>query len=566
MPADDFTQYTVAAPQYDDVASHYEQLTAALDAAATPDEALDVVCRWDALRRSLSTWSTLVNIRFNQDTRNPDYITAREYSDEIAPKLTNLAVDMKRRLMASPFAGAIADRVGRQAFDLWKCDLASFDPIIEEDLVRQSQLTNEYTSLLASARFEFEGESLTLSEIIKFNEHPRRETRHAAARTHWGWFTENQAQLDSNFDQLVHLRDAMAKKLGYDDFIGLGYQRMQRVDYDQGDVERFRAEVREHVVPLAAEIRRRQSAKLGIDPLMAWDEALHDPAGNPRPAGDHDWMIDRASRMFADLSPPMRDFFEKMRATGTMDLESREGKAGGGFCDILPDFGMSFIYANFNGTMYDVLVFTHEMGHAFQAYSSLSHLLSDYLFPTCEGAEIHSIALEFLTWPSMELFFGDDAERFRRTHLTTALLFLPYGVAVDHFQHLVYSEPDASPDRRAAIWQEMEQTYLPWLNWGDLAHPASGRRWQAQRHIYSDPFYYIDYTLAQTCALQLWVRAMDDRAGAMETYHELCRLGGSLPFRELVAAGGLKSPFEPGSLTEVVERASAELDRPLKGD
>lgn len=292
---------------------------------------------------------------------------------------------------------------------------------------------------------------------------------------------------------------------------------------------------------------------------MSWDEAVHDPAGNPKPNGDHDWMMDRATEMFAQLGPSMGDFFSQMRAGNFMDLKSREGKAGGGFCDVLPGFGMPFIYANFNGTMQDVRVFTHEMGHAFQTYSSLNQPLIDYVMATMESCEIHSMGLEFLTWPQMDLFFGDAAARFRRTHLTQLLLFLPYGMAVDHFQHLVYARPDASPDDRAAMWQEMEQLYLPWLNWGDLAHPAGGRRWQAQLHIFGSPFYYIDYALALTCALQLWVRAAEDRDAAMNSYLVLCRRGGDAPFGQLVRSIGLTSPFEQGCLKEVVEHATREL-------
>ncbi|MEX2169025.1 MAG: M3 family oligoendopeptidase [Pirellulales bacterium] len=559
MITQDFRSYTLAAPEYDEIAEEYDQLFRALDVASSGDEAVAAVQAWDALRRRLSTWNSLVNIRFHQDTRNDEYKRARAYCDELEPKLTNLAVAMKRRLKASPHRDALVRRFGTQVFQLWDCDIAAFDPAIEDDLVREAKLQTEYTSLLASPRFDFMGEKLTLSEITKFSEFADREVRHAAARARWGWFNESQQPLDDIFDQLVRLRQQMAEKLGYENFIAVGYERMHRVDYDQTHVERFRAEVRDRVVPLATEIRERQAAQLSIDRLMAWDESVHDLAGNPRPQGDHDWMVQRAEQMFADIGAGMDEFFEKMSAAELMDLKSREGKAGGGFCDVLPDFGMPFIYANFNGTRKDVEVFTHEMGHAFQVYSSLHQPLLDYFFPTTESCEIHSMGLEFLTWPQMELFFGDDAARFRRLHLTESMLFLPYGVAVDHFQHLVYAAPNASPDERAAMWQEMERTYLPWLDWGDLAHPASGRRWQAQIHIFSAPFYYIDYTLALTCALQLWVRASENRDTALADYVQLCRRGGEAPFRELVESTGLKSPFDDDCLEQTVRMARREL-------
>jgi len=169
------------------------------------------------------------------------------------------------------------------------------------------------------------------------------------------------------------------------------------------------------------------------------------------------------------------------------------------------------------------------------------------------------MSLEFLTWPHMEKFFGDDAERFRQLHLTESLLFLPYGVAVDHFQHLVYENPGATSAERLAMWQDMERLYLPSRQWGDLARPEAGGFWQGQLHVYHYPFYYIDYTLAQVCAMQFWVKAREDRERAMTSYVALCRRGGEAPFQDLVRSAGLTSPFDDGCLTDVVHAASETL-------
>ena len=263
--------------------------------------------------------------------------------------------------------------------------------------------------------------------------------------------------------------------------------------------------------------------------------------------------------MFDAMGKELGDFFRLMVAGKLTDLKNRDRKAPGGFCTSFPTYGLPFIFANFNGTKHDVEVFTHEMGHAFQGYESRNQPLLDYFWPTYESCEIHSMGLEFLTWPHMEKFFGADAERFRRIHLTQGLLFIPYGVAVDHFQHLVYARPDATPAERHAMWQEMERMYLPWRDYGDLPHLAGGGFWQFQRHIYLSPFYYIDYTLAQTCALQLWVRSQRDPAGTLAAYIALCRRGGEGPFQDLARSAGLVSPFQPGCLKDVVAQAKAAL-------
>lgn len=558
VAAERFSDITATKPDLDGLAVTIGELEASISGADSVDLCLAAVRAWDAIRREVETYSSLVGLRFQQDTTDPDRKQAREEWDEAEPRWTELEVVMKRALLTHPLRAELEAVIGAQAFALWESDVLAFDPAIKADLATEAKLGAEYVELLASAELPFDGEVLNLSSIQKHRQSPDRAVRRAAEEVFWAWYAANGDALDRIFDDLVRLRSSMAGQLGLADFTELGYRRMCRVDYDRSDVEGLRAAVREHVVPFAAEIRRRQAEALGVDRLMAWDEPVHDTAGNPQPLGDHDWMLARAAEMFdamGDLGP----FFRRMQAGGFLDLADRKGKAGGGFCTSFPTDGMPFVFANFNGTKGDVEVFSHEMGHAFQNYESRNLALTDYLWPTYESAEIHSMSLEFLTWPHMERFFGDGADRFRRVHLAEALLFLPYGTAVDHFQHEIYARPTMSAAERHDVWRSMEQTYMPWRDWGDLAYPAKGGRWQHQRHIYLMPFYYIDYVLAETCALQFWVRCERDRDAAMADYVALCRRGGEAPFRSLVASAGLTSPFEDGCLAEVVEAARTVL-------
>lgn len=554
-----FSEITVQTPTAVAVETDYRRIEQAFARATSPTERQTAVEEWDKLRRELETWESLVNLRFQQDTRNPEYKAAREYCDGLRPKLTELAVNWKRHLLASPHRAELEKALGAHAFRLWEVDVLTFDPAIASDLVTESQLEASYTELLAGAKLAFRGESYNHSEILKFREHADRQTRHDAEQVRWTWFEEQAARLDAIYADLVQVRHTMARKLHFDQFIELGYRRMKRIDYTQADVEQFRAEVRDHLVPLAVRLRQQQAATLGVSPLQFWDEAVFDSSGNPRPLGDHDWLIARAREMFDTMCPELGSFFRLMVSADLMDLKNREGKAGGGFCTGFPSIGWPYIFANFNGTKGDVEVFTHEMGHAFQCYESRQQPLTDYLWPTFESCEIHSMGLEFLTWPWMEQFFGADAERFRRVHLTQALLFIPYGVAVDHFQHLVYANPQATAAERHAMWQEMERLYLPWRNYGDLPHVRRGGFWQFQRHIYLSPFYYIDYTLAETCALQLWARSRRNREQTMQDYLTLCRRGGEAPFQELVRSAGLVSPFQPGCLSQALAEAAQAL-------
>lgn len=567
MVALDFHSFQVATPTADGIAAEYAGLTAGFDAAdslspeAAESQRREMLAAWDRLRRRLETWEALVSLKFQQDTRDAAAKAAREYADELRPKLTGLAVSLKRRCLAEPLRAVVARMYGDYVLAQWEADVLTFEPAIEPDLVDESKLEAEYTELLAAGRVEFQGRTHNLSEIVKYREHADRSVRKGAESARWAWFAANRERLDGLFDQLVRLRTAMARKLGFADFTGLGYKRMKRIDYGQRDVERFRAEVREHLVPLGLDLRRRQAHALSLDTLKFWDEGVHDPLGNPAPQGDHDWMIERACAMFDEMDPEIGRFFRLMVDAHLMDLKNREGKAGGGFCTSFPDFGVPFIFANFNGTKGDVEVFTHEVGHALQGYLSRQQPVIDYLWPTYESCEIHSMSLEFLTWPHMDKFFGAGADRFRKIHLAQSLLFIPYGVAVDHFQHLVYAHPEATPAERHGMWREMERVYLPWRDYGDLPHLPDGGFWQFQRHIYLSPFYYIDYTLAQTCALQFWARGMDDYPRAIADYLALCRRGGEAPFQELARSAGLVSPFAEHSLRDVARLARGELDR-----
>jgi len=555
MPATLYSDISVSTPDLSLLARRNEELLLALSEATSLETCTGIVQEWDVLRREFETWSSLVDLRFNQDTTDAEAGANRELLNQLTPAWTELEVAMKRALLAHPLRGEIEAHLGGQAFALWEVDVLAFDPALKDSLVAESQLEAEYNKLLAGAEFHYHGETLNLSTITKYRTHADREVRHGAERVHWDWFSAHAEQLDRIYDDMVGLRTGMARQLGFESFVGMGYKRMLRIDYTREDVERFRGQVREHVVPLATELARRQAESLGVDQLMAWDEPVRDPAGNPAPQGDHDWMMQRAQAMFDEMGSGLGEFFSLMAKGGFLDLKSRPGKAGGGFCTSFPTHGMPFVYANFNGTKGDVEVFTHEIGHAFQNYSSRHQAPIDYIWPTMESCEIHSMSLEFLTWPHMEKFFGDDAERFRRIHLAESLSFLPYGVAVDHFQHEVYARPDSGPAGRHAIWRELEATYLPWRQWGDLDYPAAGGRWQTQRHIYLNPFYYIDYVLAQTCALQFLSRARHDPEGSLAAYVALCRRGGEAPFQELARSAGLTSPFDEGCLETVVGAA-----------
>jgi M3 family oligoendopeptidase len=242
-----------------------------------------------------------------------------------------------------------------------------------------------------------------------------------------------------------------------------------------------------------------------------------------------------------------------------LDVQSKPGKAGGGYCARIPSLRSPFIFANFNGTSHDVEVVTHEAGHAFAGFLNRDRIPASTIWPSLEGCEVHSMSMEFFAWPWAEGFFGDDARKFRYSHLMGALTFIPYGTMVDHFQHVVYEYPEFSAEERHQVWQELLGIYMPWLRPGDIPFYGEGKGWQRQSHIYQSPFYYIDYCLAQTVSLDFWARIQEDPKAAFDTYMKYTSLGGTMVFTDLLKASGLGNPFDEATLRRVCEAADQYL-------
>ncbi|AQS88792.1 oligoendopeptidase F [Neoasaia chiangmaiensis NBRC 101099] len=551
-----FNDLSFDRPSRESLAADYAAVATYLDA----DDWDGALAAFDDARRRFESWASLVHLQFSRHTTDERAKTDRDYADALAPVATGHEVTIKRRLLEN--RARLESSVGSYVAALWEADITTFDPRIAADLEKEAKLSGDYTALLASAKIEFDGKTLNLAGLVPYQQSLDRETRHLAEQARWAFFAQHGPALDALFSELVTLRTNMAKTLGFDSYTALGYRRMRRTDYGPNEVAAFRDRIATHVTPLVNALLERRALEAGWDGIKAWDEALIDPQGNPHPAGDHDLLLARAQAMFDAFDPDgdMGPFFAGMVRDGYLDLKNREGKAGGGFCTSFPTVGMPFIFANFNGTHNDIGVFTHEMGHAYQNWKSRGLKPIDVLWPTMDGAEIHSMGLEFLTWPQIDGLVEEGAgERYRRMHLIDSLSFLPYGACVDHFQHEIYAKPDMTPEERHQTWQRLEKRYLPWRDWGDLDYPAQGGRWQAQMHIYRAPFYYIDYTLALCCAMQLWLGSRVDPQGTLEIYKALCAAGGSRPFTALVAEAGLVSPFETDALAEVVHEAEQVL-------
>ena len=531
-----------------------------LESATNAEEAYEVLLNWDKKFGTIETNFSLAELYFAQDTKSSFAKLENEHLNKEKPLFKIEENKFLKAILSSPFRKGLEQRIGERAFTNWDLELKSFDASLSTLKSKESDLIMQYQERMAGLRVEIDGEKYSISRLAPLLHATERQKRKIAYSAYSKAFEAHKEQLDWLFNDLVQIRNEMAQLMGRDSYTSLGYDSLGRTDYSASDVKIFREEVKTHLVPICEEIRKKHRHRLGVEDYALHDEGLHSKQGEAKPHGNELWMRQKASEMFKELGPEFQDFYSMMQDKGLMDLESRETKAGGGFCTTFYDHGVPYIFANFNGSNGDVRVFTHECGHAYQCYSSRNQPLRTYLWPTLEACEIHSMSLEFFTYPQMEHFFNEDADNFRRSHLEGALLFIPYGCTVDEFQHWVYANPNASPDDRAEAWLEIESKYCPWRRYENTPYFSSGSHWQRIRHIYAMPFYYIDYCLAQSCALQFWSQAQNDRKDALKRYHHLCTLGGSQSFTDLLRTSGLQNPLENGTLQSIVNDVSLYLN------
>ena len=556
-----FSQIEYKRIDMDALKDRLTEYLARLNAAATFEEAEQVFLEENqAEGETIRTMRTVAQIRRDIDTRDQFYDDEMAFYHRELPKLQPLKKAWTQALLESPFRPRFEEKYGKVPFLNAELSARTFTPEMVEDLQQESALVSQYTKLIASAQIEFQGETLTLSQLSPYKLSPDDDTRRAAWRAEGAWYNAQGSELDRIYDELVHLRDSMGRKLGHDGYTRLGYDRMQRTCYNESDVDAFRLAVQQHLVPVVKKLYMDQAKRMGFEfPLSFADKDLTFRSGNPRPVGTPAEILANGTKFYSELSPETKEFWDHMMAQEMMDVESKPGKASGGYCTSIHALRSPFIFANFNGTAHDVKVITHEAGHAFAAWVNRNRVPSDVIWPSLEGCEVHSMSMEFFGEAWSDLFFGQDARKFRYTHLADALSFIPYGTMVDHFQHIVYEYPEFGPQERHQVWQELLGVYMPWVRPDDIPFYGEGKGWQRQSHIYKRPFYYIDYCLAQTVALSFWARIQEDPKAAWQTYMHYTGLGGTMEFTDLLKEAGLESPFEESCLKNIARKAEKFL-------
>lgn len=554
-----FSDYPYKRPDIEKLKKDFQLTLHTFTHAKDANEQVQCIQQLNILRRDFNTMYNLASIRHSINTTETFYNEEQDFFDKNLPVYEGIQTEFYKALLQSPFKAELESLLGAQLFRIAALSLKTFKPEVIEDLVQENVLSTEYMELLASAIIPFEGADRNLAELGPFIRSTDRGMRKKASEAKWNFLEKNSDKLDEIFDKLVKVRHTIATKLGYENYVQLGYDRMLRSDYSPAMIAAYRQQILDVVVPLSSQLKMQQAKRLGLDTLKYYDEPLLFTDGNAKPQGSPEWIIDNGKKMYEELSAETSDFINYMLDKQLMDLVAKKAKATGGYCTYMPDFHSPFIFSNFNGTSADVDVLTHEVGHAFQVYMSRNMEVMEYLWPTYEAAEIFSMSMEYFAYPWMELFFNGETEKYRYAHIVESINFLPYGVTVDEFQHVIYEQPNLTPAERKQAYREIEKKYLPHRNYESNTFLENGGYWQMQAHIYQSPFYYIDYTLAEICALQFYIRSKQNHATAFEDYVRLCKAGGSKSFIELVQYANLRSPFESNCVKDVLSEIKTYL-------
>ena len=550
-----FNEMTYTRPDIDALLARCRELAAKAAAAPDGDALVRLYYEQSEAFAEYNTAANLANIHYTCDTRDAYWKAEQDFFDANGPAVTNASVEISRAFLANPHVDALTEKFGTTCVAGMKNAVLSMDNRTVELQQQFNALVSRYQQIYGGALVELDGKQLTIPQLGPYKEDLDPAVRRAAYEAEAGYFDAHRDELDALYTKIVKNLNRQAQVLGYKDYSELSYLRMGRIDYGPEEVARYRRQVVRDVVPAIAQLQARRMKRVEVTDPKFYDLGLYFKDGNPTPHGTPEQLLAWAKQMYHALSPETARFIDDMFQRETFDVLSRPGKAQGGYCETIPGYG-PFVFSNFNGTSGDVDVLTHEAGHAFADFiASQTVAVRALSCPTMEGAETHSMSMEFLTAPWHHLFFGELTDKYELSHAEDALLFIPYGCLVDHFQEEVYRHPEMTPEERNQKWLELEGRYRPYINFDGLPFYGRGAGWQRQLHIYLYPFYYIDYCMAQVMSLQFYALSLEDREKAWEKYMAFVRQGGTKTFVDLAHSVDLRSPIDQGCVKDVCQAA-----------
>ena len=428
-------------------------------------------------------------------------------------------------------------------------------------MVENAKLSQHYQKITGAMSATYGGAELTLQQLARYQEEPARKVREETWRLGADRYLQDAAALDELYDDMVKLRHKMALNADCADYREFAFKAMERFDYKPEDCLAFHDAIENVVCPAVRRLANLRKQKLGIESLRPWDMRV-DPDNRPplRPFETTDRLIEGCGRIFHKVDPELGGVFDVLRERDMLDLDSRKGKAPGGYQETYTESRMPFIFMNAVGTESDVRTLLHEGGHAFHTWACRNDPLDAYRSYPIEFAEVASMGMEMLSLPYVDEFYGVESNRARKGFLEGVVRFFPYMACIDALQHWVYTHVDAAPEQRQDEWVRLTRRFMSHIDWSGLEQ-YDRCAWHRKLHLFEVPFYYVEYGIAQLGALQVWMNARKDRRQATALYRNGLALGGSRPLPELFEAAGLRFDFTEKTMKPLISAVMEEIER-----
>ncbi|MCK9288595.1 MAG: M3 family oligoendopeptidase [Sphaerochaetaceae bacterium] len=549
-----FSQFAYTRLDFHDVASRYRQLIEKFSKANTFAQANYYLIELDFLDRLFMQYSCISEAGNTANSYDEFYQKEEQFFGKVKPEASHLNKLRDQALLGSPFLEQFSVLFGKEP--ILRAKLANMT-ISEQALPlmqKENELSQEYSNIVSRLTVPDGNDCLSIPEAIRNGDSPEREVRLKYYELIEHAYKQAGNQFDTLFDEMLKIRNEIAHSTGFVNYTDYCLAKHGRTDYGRKELNEFTDSVEKVLVPFVNSLYSDQAKRMNLPFLLSFDER-YDP-DNKHVSVKEDYLK-AFSKIFSQLSCETSVFFNELLSRKSYDLDLRQGKVQGGYSNYLPLFGMPYIFQTYNATSGAVRTFAHECGHGLNSFLHRGEPLVHAWESSSDVSEVHSMSMEFFIWDYLEhIIERNDIESYISDHLKQAISFIPYGVAINEFQTIVYDDPSLNIEDRLEVWKTLEQRFLPWRHHGEHTFSAEGRTWQRQIHVMKWPFYYIDYALAQTVALQFCQAYQNDHEKTFASYIEFINASGKLPFTELVTESGLHSPFERTTIDSIVAFAA----------
>ena len=561
-----FKELKFPRPDLDAFTHLYEDAIMRVNEATNGDDVLEVVFEYDNLAKMAGDLLTASFIRYTLDTTDEQNQEDQRWIDENNPMVTKKMLEFDEALYNSPYKEYIEEKIGSRFFA--KSD-ALKRTFCDENIPlrkREAELAEEYQRIIASCDVVVDGAPRTFMGLQSLFSHEDREVRKEAFKAFSNFLSSHEERLEEIWDELIKLRTEIGKNLGFDNFLPVGYLERERIDYGPEEVEKFRQQVLDVIVPLCSKLYEAQAKRLGIDQMMVYDEKLIFADGNAKPAGDIEYMMNQLVGIMRDMSPETSQFIDFMLAHELIDYETRVGKAAREYTTMIASKKAPFIFSHFDGTPSEVQFMTDGLGHAFAAYrAARKQPVHEYFSSSADIMEIHSMSMTQFAGKYADRLFGEDAEKYQFGILQGLMTFIPFGVAVDEYQHICYEHPELTPKERTMEWSKLEKKYMPWRKYDeDDEFMNRGGYWYHKVHFFVYALYYIEYCLATVNAMEMNRKYVERPGVAWKEYLELSDVGGSKGYLEILKLANLTPAYEEGAVEKSISYVKDVLEEYIK--